>query len=1235
MYSLCILSEQVFRMSFPDFLEPFRKNAELLIEKKAIRDLFFSSSTYYIEVVEGDTSYWVFLQLGSDNEVKDILCSCEESSENGACSHMAGACLFVFSFGMKPLHMRFERSFWNLLFTEYFKACELDLPQVVQSQGLVEVRTQKNVKLFSLKPNRKTLQKVKDLVVSRREETEENSIKFSNLSESELGKWHKGAPSFSLRYELSLFSDVAKFLFYLEEMNKLDSLEYVLEKKVPKAALFSFEDLHVTCEILPQNIDEFVLQVIPLQNKVFGVGQEKRQATFRYDSKKKTLIEIGQIEGNKISGGTSFWEFSKEKGFQIEGLRKDTSFHSPKLITQFFDEEFQFGKDRIEKYRVDESIHRLQYKAFLNSDNDLQIETFLFEPEDLDLPHSWFYANWAFCEPFGFFRIEQAKFPHAKYIVKKEEMTSFFFQHRAWLSQIPGFQVHIAKYEEELLYEVLYDGSLVFHSKLQEKKHDKNVIDLGDWIFVDKEGFYMKKVPSKDLIIPQDAPIIFLKVPEFIRSHVEILHTVPSFFSKECPIQKVALDIRLKKRKVVCTLIYFWHYENEKRNSRFYDEYVFIQGKGFFRIPSQFRLEHLNQEILLSHHEAFSVFIQETLPKLKQEHECFIDPRLEKANLAECQLLLKGQSKDLSQDKNLFDVVWKSALGSVSLFDLLDAKAQNERFVPTQAGIVDLEDERFLWLKFYQNKKVSKQEGIFLHKQDLLRLGAYEAQFQKLVEDKNAIGAIVEKLKVDSVHKPCDMSMLQTILRNYQQIGVEWLWFLYQNNLSGLLCDDMGVGKTHQAMGLFAAIYKEKKNEKRPLFFIACPTSLVFHWHDKLAKFLPELRVNVYAKQNRSLEDLEENYDVVVTSYGILRNEYEKLKKFSFEVAVFDELQIAKNHESQIYSALMNVNARMRLGLTGTPIENNLRELKSLFDLILPGFMPQESEYRELFIRPIEKESDAKRKDLLSSYVKPFVLRRRKQDVLSDLPEKTEEILSVELIGEQKTLYKQVALEYAFPLIEIVQDQSQAVPYMHIFALLSSLKQICNHPAAYLKDVENYEQYESGKWDLFTELIEEAEESDQKVVVFSQYLFMLDIIKKYLEKNNILYAEIRGQTKNRKQAVDFFQNDPQCKVFLGSLQAAGLGIDLTAASIVIHYDRWWNAARENQATDRVHRIGQTRGVQVFKFVTQSSVEENIDTMISKKSGLLEDIIAFDDHQMIKKMSRDDIVNLLESITKGL
>jgi SNF2 family DNA or RNA helicase len=200
---------------------------------------------------------------------------------------------------------------------------------------------------------------------------------------------------------------------------------------------------------------------------------------------------------------------------------------------------------------------------------------------------------------------------------------------------------------------------------------------------------------------------------------------------------------------------------------------------------------------------------------------------------------------------------------------------------------------------------------------------------------------------------------------------------------------------------------------------------------------------------------------------------------------------------------------------------------------------------------------------------------------------------------------------------------------MHIFALLTSLKQICNHPAAYLRDMQNFERYESGKWDTFVELIEEAKESEQKVVVFSQYLHMLDIIGLFCQKAGLGFAEVRGQTKNRAGEIARFQNEKECQLFLGSLQAAGLGIDLTAASIVIHYDRWWNAAREDQATDRVHRIGQTRGVQVFKLLTKDTIEEHIDSMIIKKSGLLEDVVSFDDHRIVKRLTRKEILTLLE------
>ena len=217
------------------------------------------------------------------------------------------------------------------------------------------------------------------------------------------------------------------------------------------------------------------------------------------------------------------------------------------------------------------------------------------------------------------------------------------------------------------------------------------------------------------------------------------------------------------------------------------------------------------------------------------------------------------------------------------------------------------------------------------------------------------------------------------------------------------------------------------------------------------------------------------------------------------------------------------------------------------------------------------------------------------------------------------------------PLIQQLQEGSSPIPYLHIFSLLSSLKQICNHPAAYLNDVEHYRRYECGKWDVCCELLEEARESGQKVVIFSQFLAMLDIFKACFKSSGIGYSEIRGSTKDRGAAIEKFHADPECTVFLGSLQAAGLGIDLTPASIVIHYDRWWNAARENQATDRVHRLGQSRGVCVYKLMTVKTIEERIDQIISRKDQLFEELIQYDDHRIVKKLSRHELIDLLRGL----
>jgi SNF2 family DNA or RNA helicase len=464
-------------------------------------------------------------------------------------------------------------------------------------------------------------------------------------------------------------------------------------------------------------------------------------------------------------------------------------------------------------------------------------------------------------------------------------------------------------------------------------------------------------------------------------------------------------------------------------------------------------------------------------------------------------------------------------------------------------------------------------------------------------------------------------------LREYQKTGYEWFWFLYENNLSGLLCDDMGLGKTYQSLALIDAM--TIKHNHPTNFLVVCPTSVLPHWHDKLKQLKKKVNIHLYYGSERKLSKIKkEKYSVVLTSYGILRNDLDKLSEIPFELAIFDEIQTAKNKASLTNAAVNQLESKMRIGLTGTPIENNLGELKALFDIILPDYLGTDPQFRKKYVAQIERQENRERLDELQQIIRPFVLRRTKNQVLQELPPKIEEIRKCELSEEQVRLYQEIINTRAQSLLAQLYRKTENVPYIHIFAVLSYLKQICNHPAQLEKGCRDYNKYQSGKWDLFCELLEESLNSGFKVVVFSQYLNMLALIEAYLTDNQIEFATIKGSTRNRKEMIERFNNDPQCKVFTGSLRASGFGIDLIGGSVVIHYDRWWNAAREEQATDRVYRIGQTRGVQVFKLITEGTLEEKIDRLIRRKKQLMDELVKEDDANVIKNFTRNELIELL-------
>jgi SNF2 family DNA or RNA helicase len=462
-------------------------------------------------------------------------------------------------------------------------------------------------------------------------------------------------------------------------------------------------------------------------------------------------------------------------------------------------------------------------------------------------------------------------------------------------------------------------------------------------------------------------------------------------------------------------------------------------------------------------------------------------------------------------------------------------------------------------------------------------------------------------------------------LYDFQEAGYRWLWFLYRNGFGGLLCDDMGLGKTHQAMALLCAV--DRTSAGAALFLVVCPTSLLPHWEEKLRLYLPDLPLEVHHGASRRLAATR---GVVLTSYGTLRNDAALFADRTFDVFVLDEIQTLKNRGTVTYQALATVPARFALGLTGTPVENTVGDVKSLLDFVLPGYLPGETAFRQRFVIPIEEHSDAAALGRLRRLLAPFVLRRTKAQVLPDLPAKIVDKRTCSLSAEQQALYGEVVAGQA-ALLRDRLDRDAPIPYLHIFAVLSRLKQICNHPALVDPAAHGDWTRPSGKWSLFAELLEECLASGLKVVVFSQYVRMLDLFEAYLKSRNIGYALLKGETVDRAGALDRFRNDDACQVFLASLRAGGLGVDLTAASVVIHYDRWWNQAREDQATDRVHRLGQKRGVQVLKLITRGTLEERIDELIEKKTLLAGDLVPENDPQLAQQFTREELKELLAAL----
>lgn len=476
------------------------------------------------------------------------------------------------------------------------------------------------------------------------------------------------------------------------------------------------------------------------------------------------------------------------------------------------------------------------------------------------------------------------------------------------------------------------------------------------------------------------------------------------------------------------------------------------------------------------------------------------------------------------------------------------------------------------------------------------------------------LNVISKKLESRAIEEVNGIEGLNGVLRSYQLIGVNYLLSLSEMNFGGILADEMGLGKTIQIIAFL--LYKKGKKS-----LVVTPTSLIYNWKEEFEKFVPDLKIGIIhgskSSRNKILENKDE-YDILITTYGTIKNDIDFYKSEVFDYCIIDEAQNIKNPKAQNTKVIKEIKAKVKFALTGTPIENSLVELWSIFDFIMPGYLFDEKKFKQKFVNRSEREIDE-----LKSLINPFILRRLKRDVITELPEKIEKKYYVPMTTEQKLAYKNYMKEVRLKLKTGEDDN------ITIFSYLTRLRQICQDPILVNKDYTG----DSGKLNVALEIIEEVIKEDNKILVFSQFTSVLKKIEEELNKRNIVSKYLDGSTraKERIRLVSDFNESKESGVFLISLKAGGTGLNLTSAKFVMHMDPWWNPAIEDQATDRAHRIGQKNVVEVIKLIAKDTIEEKVVQLQEEKREIINSVMSDDSLNInnISKLTNEEILELFK------
>lgn len=638
-----------------------------------------------------------------------------------------------------------------------------------------------------------------------------------------------------------------------------------------------------------------------------------------------------------------------------------------------------------------------------------------------------------------------------------------------------------------------------------------------------------------------------------------------------------------------------------------------------------------NKPIYIEELDQIGDFLEEGLVELTEKYEVFTSQKLKETNIKKNMNITSafsiGKDNIMSYEFNL------DGLDNSEIVNILSELKKKKRYYRLKSGdLVNLEDNNGLKelnslidsmdLNEKDIKKghgiIPKYKAIYLDSlKDNYNIIKTNNLFNELIKDFNSYKDV--KLNLSTKDKK--------ILRDYQVTGVEWLYNIYKCGFGGVLADEMGLGKSIQLIYFIKEVLKEKKDAK---ILIIAPTSLVYNWNNEFDKFGSELKYKVFAenkaKRQEELKNLTDT-NILITTYGLIREDKDYYEKMNFEVIAIDEAQNIKNNMAQMTKIIKTLKGNTKFALTGTPLENSVLELWSIFDFIMPGYLVSALTFnRKYGIKNIDEES-VKVLDNLKKQIRPFILRRKKKDVVKELPDKIENNIYIELNKEQKKIYLAELEKTKRKMEELLQDGIFNKSRIEILKLLTRLRQICIDPSL---TYENYKG-EASKIVELIPMIKDIISNGHKILLFSTYKTAIDIVNRELTNNDISCYVIDGSvsSKKRMELVDKFNND-NTNVFLITLKAGGTGLNLTSADVVIHLDLWWNPQAENQATDRAHRIGQKNTVEVIKLICKGTIEERILELQNKKKFLSDNLIEGEDidQNIISKLTSKDIKRLL-------